>query len=159
MTQNSQPPTFQAMAWHDKLVLDLAYMDDTHREFVDLLAQVAQASDEALLPLWDTVIAHTQEHFDREDRWMTQTQCGPGSCHSREHHQMMQIMREVAKRGAAGNLAMVRQMNHELGIWFNDHAQGMDAGLAAHLRALGFDPETGAQLQSAVASEGACGCG
>ena len=96
MTQNSQPPTFQAMAWHDKLVLDLAYMDDTHREFVDLLAQVAQASDEALLPLWDTVIAHTQ---------------------------------------------------------------GMDAGLAAHLRALGFDPETGAQLQSAVASEGACGCG
>jgi hemerythrin-like metal-binding protein len=154
-------PVYQAMAWHDELTLDLAYMDDTHHEFVDLLAQLTHEPDETLLPLWDTVIAHTQEHFDREDRWMAQTQFGPGSCHSREHSQILQIMREVAKRGAAGNLAMVRQMNYELGIWFNNHAQGMDAGLADHLRAVGFDPVTGSCAQPALleasGASGSCG--
>jgi hemerythrin-like metal-binding protein len=151
--------TYPSLEWNNDLVLDLNFMDDTHREFVDLLAQVTEVADEALLPLWDNVIAHTQEHFDREDRWMEQTQFGPGSCHSREHSQILQIMREVAKRGAAGNLAMVRQMNHELGIWFNTHAQGMDAGLAEHLRAVEFDPVTGAfnQLAEADVSVGGCG--
>ena len=41
-----------ALEWSDALALDLPLMDDTHREFVDLLAQVEQAVaadlDEAL---------------------------------------------------------------------------------------------------------------
>lgn len=148
--------TFEAMAWHDDLTLDLAYMDGTHREFVDLLAQLAKEPDETLLPLWDTVIAHTQEHFDREDEWMVQTQFGPAACHSGQHREILLIMREVAKRGAAGNLAMVRQLTYELGIWFNNHAQGMDAGLADHLKAVGFDPETGVSARPISAPSGGC---
>ena len=37
------------MEWSDTLVLDKGIMDDTHREFIDLLNRVADAPDENLL--------------------------------------------------------------------------------------------------------------
>jgi hypothetical protein len=37
----------------------------------------------------------------------------------------------------------VRQMAHEIGIWFPQHAQTMDAALAQHLRGVGYDAATG----------------
>ena len=51
--------------WSDALNLDLPLMDDTHREFVDLLAAVDQASDAELLPRWRTLVEHTEQHFAR----------------------------------------------------------------------------------------------
>lgn len=40
-------PTLQ---WTDSLALGLPVMDDTHHEFVDMLAQVVNAPDDTLLP-------------------------------------------------------------------------------------------------------------
>ena len=51
------------LEWSDALNLDLPLMDDTHREFVDLLAGVDQASDAELLPRWRTLVEHTEQHF------------------------------------------------------------------------------------------------
>ena len=44
-----------ALEWTEPLVLDLPLMDDTHREFVDLLAAVEQAGDDQVLPAWQLV--------------------------------------------------------------------------------------------------------
>jgi hypothetical protein len=55
------------------LILDFPVMDAVHEEFVTLLAQVEAAGDEQLCALWDELIAHTQQHFDQEDRWMQTT--------------------------------------------------------------------------------------
>ena len=41
-----------ALEWSDALALDLPLMDDTHREFVDLLAQVEQADDATVVQRW-----------------------------------------------------------------------------------------------------------
>jgi hemerythrin-like metal-binding protein len=118
-------------------------MDDTHREFVDLLARVGTAGDEALLQQWAALVEHTDDHFGREDQWMQNTGFSSSNCHSMQHKVVLQVMREGLVRGQAGDLAMVRQMAHELGLWFPQHAQAMDAALALHLRGLGFDPLTG----------------
>ena len=61
------------LQWSDALALDLPFMDDTHREFVDLLAIVARAADADLLPAWKVLIDHTDAHFEREDQWMRST--------------------------------------------------------------------------------------
>ena len=61
------------LTWTDALALDLPAMDDTHREFVDLLATVARAPDDALLDAWAVLVDHTDHHFAQEDRWMRQT--------------------------------------------------------------------------------------
>jgi hemerythrin-like metal-binding protein len=131
------------LQWSDALSLDLPLMDDTHREFVDLLACAAQAGDNDLLAAWDRLIAHTQDHFDREDRWMTDTGFSSTHCHTTQHKVVLQVMREGARRGLRGDLALVRQMVSELALWFPQHAQSMDAALALHVRRVGYDPISG----------------
>ena len=148
------------LEWSDALSLDLPVMDDTHREFVDLLARVSQASDEALLPAWRQLIDHTDDHFSREDRWMLDTRFSSTNCHSVQHKVVLQVMREGEVKGAAGDLAVVRQMAAELAIWFPQHAQSMDAALALHVRRVGYDPVTGVvSAPQALPTEVIHGCG
>ena len=133
----------QHLEWSDALALELPAMDDTHREFVDLLAAVNTATDESLLAHWAALIKHTDDHFGREDAWMQATRFASSNCHTMQHQVVLQVMREGGKRGAAGELAVVRQMADELAIWFPHHAQSMDAALALHLRSVGYDEQTG----------------
>jgi hemerythrin-like metal-binding protein len=156
-------PTLTApatLAWSDALVLDMPVMDAVHEEFVELLARVVRAPDAELLPLWSALIAHTQEHFDREDQWMRATGFAAGNCHATQHKVVLQVLREGEARGHGGDLAVVRQMADELGIWFPQHAQSMDASLALHLRSAGYDPLTGALAQHERLPQAAIhGCG
>ncbi|TXT36643.1 MAG: hemerythrin-like metal-binding protein [Comamonadaceae bacterium] len=148
------------LEWSDTLALGLPVMDDTHHEFVDLLAKVVHASDAELLPLWRDLVNHTDEHFAREDRWMKDTGFSSTNCHSTQHQVVLQVMREGDKRGTAGDLAVVRQMADELGTWFPMHAQAMDAALALHLRGVGYDPLTGqVNMPQALPAETIHGCG
>ncbi len=131
------------MPWSPTLALDMPAMDETHEEFIALLARAVEAPDETLLSRWALLIDHTQEHFDREDQWMQDTGFAADNCHATQHSIILQVMREGGKRGLLGELALVRQMAHELGLWFAKHVQSMDAGLALHLRAAGLDPVSG----------------
>ena len=148
------------LEWSEALSLDMPLMDHTHQEFVELLAAVVKAPDETLLSRWAELIDHTQDHFDREDQWMQDTGFAAGNCHATQHNVILQVMREGGKRGLGGDLAIVRQMAYELGLWFPQHAQSMDASLALHLRSAGYDPVTGAISQpQAIPQEQIHGCG
>lgn len=154
MTEN---PTLQ---WSEALSLAMPLMDTTHQEFVELLADVVRAPDATLLSKWAALIDHTDDHFGREDQWMLDTGFAASNCHSSQHSIILQVMREGGKRGLAGELAVVRQMAHELGLWFPQHAQAMDASLALHLRSAGYDPVTGVISQpQAIPSGPIHGCG
>lgn len=131
------------LQWTEALSLEMPLMDRTHQEFVALLADAVMAPDATLLTEWTRLIEHTQAHFDQEDRWMAETGFAAGNCHATQHQIILQVMREGEQRGQTGDLALVRQMAHELGLWFPQHAQSMDASLALHLRSAGFDPTTG----------------
>lgn len=148
------------MQWSPALALAMPMMDDTHEDCVALLANVVESPDDTLLSRWATLIDHTQEHFDREDQWMAQTGFASGNCHSSQHSIILQVMREGGKRGLQGDLALVRQMAYELGLWLANHIQSMDAALALHLRSAGFDPVSGSVSNpQAFAGEAIHGCG
>lgn len=150
-----------SLQWSDALALDLDFMDDTHKEFVDLLAQTETAEDADLLERFTALIDHTDDHFGREDRWMEDTQFASSNCHSMQHNVVLQVMREGLRRGREDNdLPLVRELARELGIWFPQHAQSMDAALALHLRRVGYDAETGVVHQPDALPEGQIhGCG
>jgi hemerythrin-like metal-binding protein len=148
-----------ALQWSDSFALDLPFMDDTHREFIDMLALVVNAADEDLLPAWKALIDHTDDHFTREDQWMQNTRFASGNCHSMQHKVILQVMRDGAQRGLNGELGVVRQMANELGVWFPQHAQTMDAALAIHLRNTGYDPVSGiVHAPQALPAEEIHGC-
>ncbi len=131
------------LEWTDALLLDLPLMDDTHREFVDLLAAVDRADDADLVSAWHALVEHTEQHFGQEDAWMASTRFASGNCHSMQHKVVLQVMREGLVRAQQGDLAVLRAMASELALWFPAHAQSMDAALALHLRRVGFDTATG----------------
>jgi len=131
------------LLWSDAISLDLPLMDETHREFVALLADAAKAPDDRLVDAWAALVDHTDDHFAQEDRWMRQARFASGNCHSTQHQVVLTVMREGLALGAAGQLNVIRQMAHELAVWFPQHAQTMDAALALHLRGIGFDAATG----------------
>lgn len=132
------------LQWSAALELNIPAMDETHKEFVDLLTAVERAADDQLLTLWQGLITHTEAHFGQEDRWMQATGFAVGNCHATQHKVVLEIMREGAKKAADGDTTMIRGMTPELASWFSYHAQTMDAALAQHMHSVGFDPASGA---------------
>src|SRR2546427_9091300 len=82
------------LEWSGALALELPAMDEVHQEFVLLLAEVEAADDAQLCARWDELIAHTQVHFDQEDRWMQSTRFTSTNCHSLQHKVVMQVRSE-----------------------------------------------------------------
>lgn len=154
------------LCWSDALSLDLPLMDETHQEFVELLGQVERAPDDALVPAWHALVAHTESHFGQEDRWMRDTGFASANCHSMQHRAVLRAMREAleSERALAQRQALIREMAAALAPWFVQHAQSMDAALALHLRGVGYDPQTGhvhapdALPQHLIKSCGSAGC-
>ena len=103
-------PSEPSLQWSDHLAVDMAQMDDTHVEFVALLGAAQMASDADLMDRYEAVLTHTQDHFEREDRWMEQAQFGPMGCHADQHDTILQVMREGLRRGRElDQLPLVRQ--------------------------------------------------
>lgn len=134
------------IAWGKALELELDFMDHTHQEFIELLVKAQTASDDELLDQFEAMLQHTVEHFGAEDRWIRDTQFSSSNCHTMQHSVVLQVMQEGLRRGREGDLELVRQMAQELGLWFPQHAQSMDAALALHLRRVAYDETTGEVL-------------
>jgi hemerythrin-like metal-binding protein len=85
------------LAWSDALSLELDFMDDTHREFVDLLAATELADDDTLTERFAALIEHTEEHFGGEDKWMKDTKFSSTNCHTTQHQVVLEVMRAYSK--------------------------------------------------------------
>lgn len=122
-----------ALQWSDALALDLPLMDDTHREFVDLLAAVEAADDAALVAAWQALVEHTAQHFGQEDAWMAATRFASGNlltpCSTRWCCRSCAMARRAPQ--ARASLHVVRAMAGELALWFPACAKhGCGAGTA-----------------------------
>jgi hemerythrin-like metal-binding protein len=107
-------------------------MDEIHREFHDLLQELADPGDqgEKLLALHE----HLLHHCAREERWMRESNFPACACHQREHEMLLEVVAEVRRRFDSGDSEIVVRLARELPQWFAVHANAMDAGLAVHLR-------------------------
>jgi hemerythrin-like metal-binding protein len=127
------------LAWTAELELGDDRIDETHREFVDMVNAVSIASDDAMLAAVDALIAHTEEHFGQEQRWMAATDFPPTHCHLDEHAGVLEAMRETRNYVAEGKYNVGRVLATELGTWFRSHAATMDTMLAQWLKSRQFD--------------------
>ena len=146
-----------SLEWSDALALELPEMDETHHEFVDLLAAVQRAGDHDIVAAWHDLVVHTTRHFAQEDRWMRDTRFASANCHSTQHAVVLQVMQEGERTGQP---AVIRTMAGELATWLPQHTQTMDAALALHLRRVGYDVGSGrVDLPDALPAQEIRGCG
>lgn len=156
-----------ALAWTEDLRLNQPQMDRTHEEFVALLAQARTAIEAGDNPRAlgevERLLDHTIEHFAQEDRWMLATGFAPENCHTRQHATVLAAMREVVRLARdEARWDPLGVLVNELALWFPQHAQMMDAGLAQHMAGVGYEPATGAVTGAlpahAITRCGSAGC-
>lgn len=141
------------MEWTDGLVLGHARMDDTHREFVDQLNALAEASDGEMLARFDALYTHTVAHFEQENEWMRAIAFPPVHCHTAEHDGVLEVMREVRRHLEKQDYNVGRVLAKEMAEWFRGHAATMDAMLAHVMKSQGAGEAVSA---AGCAHGGAC---
>ncbi|MCL2022622.1 MAG: hemerythrin domain-containing protein [Betaproteobacteria bacterium] len=122
------------MEWKESYVQGLPRMDDTHREFVACINRLAAASDEEVVHALEDLLAHTEEHFAQEDRWMEESRFPPIHCHTGEHARVLDSLKQTLAIALQNNPGIGGIIAKELESWFAQHAATMDAALAAHMR-------------------------
>lgn len=83
---------------------------------------------------------HLGRHFSHEEALMAQTSFPPAGCHEREHAMVLEVVAEVCRRHGAGDRAPAERLAAAVTEWFELHAAGMDAALAAWLNARRDEP-------------------
>ncbi|HUH87360.1 MAG TPA: hemerythrin domain-containing protein [Pusillimonas sp.] len=123
--------TTDELTWTDAFLVGYAPMDETHREFVDIVGAMLHASDEALLGHLKALIVHSEHHFSQEESYMQQTSFPATECHTNEHNAVLTSMRDVAQYlETGGSPDEARRLATELARWFPGHTDYLDASLA-----------------------------
>lgn len=122
-----------AFPWSDRYLLGHARMDDTHREFVELVDALLTVEDAQLADALAAFARHADAHFEQENRWMELDGFPARDCHVDEHNKVLASVKEVQEELAAGNTALVRELAAALQAWFPEHADYMDSALAQWL--------------------------
>ena len=148
------------LEWTAVLSVGDARMDDTHEEFVSMLNQLLATPPNEQLPLYRSFIEHTVAHFAQEERWMLATGFAADNCHAGHHATILETMNAVLEQSEKGDAGIIKRMALALVEWFPQHTASMDAGLAQHLKNVGFNSSTETLADpSAVRPASMSGCG
>ncbi len=127
---SSAADTPEEFTWNDGYLLGYNPMDDTHREFVEVVHAMDVASDAGLSAALERFIAHAEAHFEQEKAWMSLDGFPARDCHVDEHDQVLSSAYQVRGLLAEGDVAVVRSFIVALKDWFPGHADYLDSALA-----------------------------
>jgi len=123
----------EGILWSDDRLLGYGPMDETHREFYDVVFALLTCTADTAIQALSAVQAHAQAHFDQEDGWMRDTGFPAGQCHIDEHDAVLRSLAEVAQllRQEAADHHLAHNLAQHLLSWFPGHTDYMDSALAA----------------------------
>jgi len=124
---------YTEFGWHDQYLLGHAEMDETHKEFVELVSALLTVDDAELVPALAAFEAHVEAHFAQENEWMIKNDFPPKDCHIDEHNKVLASVHEVQQQLAEGDVEIVRALARALVDWFPAHADYLDSALATWL--------------------------
>lgn len=113
-------------------------MDATHREFADLVNQLAITKGTGFDGLFLQLLEHTRAHFEHEEAWMRSSGFPATAEHHADHQRVLGDMTRFARQVERGLIPMARAYVRELPRWFALHTVTMDSALAAHLKSIGY---------------------
>ena len=119
--------------WEDRFLLGYAAMDETHREFVELVDQLLTVDDGELASVLAAFAGHAEAHFAQERQWMESGDFPARACHIEEHDKVLASLAEVRQLLAEGDCEIVRELARALKDWFPVHADYMDSALSMWL--------------------------
>lgn len=119
-----------AFKWSDMYLLGYGPMDETHREFVEIVDAMLTCSNEEFPAKLQAFERHAEAHFAEEDAWMQRTGFPPRQCHVDEHAAVLTSVRQVMEVVEQGDIAEGRRLAAALAEWFPGHAIHLDSALS-----------------------------
>ncbi|MEJ2693683.1 MAG: hemerythrin domain-containing protein [Candidatus Thiodiazotropha sp.] len=121
--------------FEQRFLLHVTAMDETHREFVNLVNRMEATNKSEFASLFERLLKHTQAHFDAEQRMMEDSKFPATGEHRDDHLRVLGELSRFSQRVASGSTMLARAyVCEQLPGWFELHAQTMDSALAAHLK-------------------------
>lgn len=115
--------------------LSIPEMDRTHFEFIDIVNGLATATGDDFKKRFAYLVAHTEQHFDTENRWMGESGFPAKAEHMGEHARILRDLKQFLLRVEKGSTTMAKAyVLQQMPEWFNLHATTMDAALAKHIK-------------------------
>ncbi|WP_018604464.1 hemerythrin domain-containing protein [Uliginosibacterium gangwonense] len=123
------------LVWQNsRHALQAGAMDGAHREFVVLINQLAEASDQEELHHLNRLQAHCEDHFAQEARWMQLFSLPNPEKHLRDHDEVMALLRQAHEDLRGGKAGSGRELTETLARWFERHSTTLDAALAFQMQ-------------------------
>jgi len=125
--------------WGDDLNIDLGPIDDDHRQLVDCVNQLHTATSEGrgqevVAGILDSLIAYTQQHFDREERQMERYRFPHLDAHRLQHQRLMQEVQTLRAKFDAGSITVASQVSTLLRDWLSLHIRRHDKELGKYVQ-------------------------
>ncbi|MGE5478150.1 MAG: bacteriohemerythrin [Bacteroidales bacterium] len=123
--------------WHDGLNVGMDFMDHDHAETAAQINALAQSSGAERIAVLEAFIAHSREHFAREEAMMEKTGFFALHCHRDEHARVLAEFEVVLARLKGGD-AQDAYFATTLPNWLLNHRNTMDLVTAQFARSAGY---------------------
>jgi len=120
-------------------------MNTMHEEEIEILRDLLfeldiPSNDEKIIPLFDKLLEHMQEHFESEEKLMQESHYPSFRMHQAEHAKVLREARyiEMQSRNAKESEVIRSYLKDELSPWLDQHIQAMDTPLSDYLVSMGL---------------------
>ena len=87
--------------WYDFLEIGVDFIDNDHRELLDIIVEIKQAIDngekDKCVPLFSSLLQHTKEHFSREEEFLLKVKY-PNLEKHKNYHEKLLLKADETKR-------------------------------------------------------------
>lgn len=137
-----------------RFLLGVESMDQTHREFAELVDRLEAAEAAEFPELFRELARHTAAHFQAEERLMCECGFPAIAEHKGEHERILGLTMQMLSALGRGRSALARAfVTEQLPSWFEQHAATMDSALAARIKIQALGPAAAPVSLGPIADE------
>jgi hemerythrin len=126
----SAPFPHRSRYWSPRLSLGMPTVDAGHRELLDELGNLEQATDADFGASYARFVARVERDFREEEELMEQMAFSGLANHREQHARMLGGLHHVARQVMAGDIRSGREVVALMPGWFMLHIETMDGALA-----------------------------
>lgn len=125
--------------WNDSYAVYLPEIDAEHRSLFQIAADLhkallARGRPEKFRATLRNLLAHTEEHFQHEERLMRAVNYPSFDWHKRQHDTVRKNAKALARRMMSGDTDAPMLLLEFLDGWIKDHIRLTDRMMSAYLR-------------------------